>query len=356
MISFQEYPFSIALVTMALLLTIAVKKKSKKSQNKSNLPMVPYALPWFGSAFSIKRMGGIIKWAKSTYCGPIFQAYIAGRTYIFVTDPIAARQLLNLNRTDLYSPITELFGKFSGLPPQDNKMLVSACVRFHGMIANSANSGNVTDTIVQGQHQIIQMISSQMKAGWTKSGLYELVGKMTYNVTVAQLFGIPELDTDYHFRGMHTILHDMFIFGATHPLIQKYSHPKAFSAREAIISSIKQHLIKIDRTNENSGISGGLVPSVNTLFKEKGIGIDKRARMMFPILLASLVNLMPTAFWLFYHIIGKPIAKQNIQDEIRKIMQLKDANASKAKVVFTPFINFIAFFLALYTRVFLLHF
>jgi hypothetical protein len=329
MISLPEYPYplSIALVSIVLLWTVLGKKKSKDS-----IPTVPYNLPWIGSGFDIAR-NGIGGWVrKNVHYGPVFRAYISGCSVVFVTDPVAARQVLNSRETDITSVFHESFGKTSvSMRSRDAELFLPSMGAMHAAMENHFSVDKLGDMLFHAQQQIKQMIPSEKKI--LKCGLYEFISKIIYRVTVSQLVDIPELETDRFYHGMRLYLFNIRRFIFMRIDLQKYFYFRAFRAREAFVSQIKGHLIKTD-LNESTAdspackTSGQLGRYADAIFKKKGVSVDGRARLMLLDIWVALVNTLPTAFSLVFHLLENPIAKEAVLDEVRKIAQLSVANSS----------------------------
>jgi len=324
-----EEPYYLAVASMFFLGVAALLRKKRSKCASSTIPLVPYILPWFGSAFNVARMG-LKEWLiQNLHRGPIFKAHIYGRSYVFVTDPVAARQILNSKETDVSSILQEAFGKKSvSVPSREAALYLTDVGPIHNMIEKHFSTDRLNEILIQSQQQIKTMIPSDGKTH--ECGLFDFIAKIVYRVTLSQLFAIPELETDQHFNGMRLYLYHIRRFCFMQFDFLKYIYFGAFRAREAFVSQIKQHLIKNDShvsVGVTNNTKGNLGFDADAFLKKKGVSVDGRARLLLVNIWVSLVNTFPTVFSLVYRLLENPLAKEAVLEEVRNIAQRRGTNA-----------------------------
>jgi len=339
MISFNllsfAFPLSFfhAFIGLAFLTVLFSLIRKKRSKDTGDVPIVPYRLPWFGSALDIARYG-LKVWLKnkSLQYGPVFRAYISGTAYLFVIDPIASRQVLNMKDTDVSLYAQEFVFKNAMMMRHkdvDNYLSAGDKVN-HLLIENHFKTNALSDILYQAQRDMRQMLPPNQNG--TKCGIYDFVGKIIYRIVVSELVDIPELLTDRSFEYFNALIVRVNALTFTHVYRQKYVEPRAYHAREFLVSIIKKHLC--DHVEEST-TKGEIGRGGDAFLKGKGVSIDGRARLMLANLWVALFNILPTAFWLVHHILEDPVAKQAVVEEIRKIGQNRKEKSSNNNTIFT---------------------
>jgi hypothetical protein len=294
----------------------------KKRHAKKSIPKVHHFIPWFGSAFAISKMG-IYEWIKSNLAhGPIFQATIMGRSHIFVTDHVAARQILNAKDSDITAKnLDEMFVKrVTAMKPSDAK--ISLSLNYHSFFQKHLMTEDLLSTIL---FDMQNMLNSQMPTAgntWIKYRVKDIFGKMLTRTTVAQLADIPGLECDEMLNCINLFVERIDEVAFRSPFLQKFFCREVYNAREKVVSYIREKLMQED-TSSISGHSskGGLRREISAFCEKNGISVDGRARGILPLLFGALVNSGPAVHSIINRILENSTVYKEVLDEVLNISQ-----------------------------------
>jgi hypothetical protein len=90
---------------------------------------------------------------------------------------------------------------------------------------------------------------------------------------------------------------------------------KAYNGRENTVKALKKYF-----QNKGDEKASYLVKAVRAITLKYGLSLDDTARFELSNVIALLVNTIPTAFWLLYHIFSNPSLLEDLRHELDEIL------------------------------------
>jgi cholesterol 7alpha-monooxygenase/oxysterol 7-alpha-hydroxylase len=289
-------------------------------------------LPWIGSALDIG--GDLLGWTKRCIekYGPVFGAHIAGRSYIFVTDPFAARQVLNAKASDMSWRVVRRKVTRNALMMtlSDSEFLSrNDCKSRTILNKHLLQSDNLAILLDNYQKYIKENMFPQLDNsvetlnanGWLKKGMYDFVGQIVWNATLVTLYGMPDLATKDCFEFLCKFDERFHKFGQSR--FFQWRHKEQYHAREQYLSKVRESMKRRDAIDSRPAHPKPLLGiELDNWMKDCEMDIDSRSKGIAANIHASVLNSIPTAFWLLFHILENRTAYDAIVEEVRETRQV----------------------------------
>ena len=292
-------------------------------------PMVPYIIPFFGSAFNfMKDPLRFIQYWSAHFNSGMFSAYIGGQRYIFVTDPFTTAHVIS-------GRIPELTWKELKFKLYKNRMNVSEeaiqIIRHDGnseathtiidkhLMSSKSLQGYITafQKVVQEKHfpNFLPSFSSSKKKGADLS-ILGFFGKIIYLANTEVLLGFSSLATDEYYELVGEFERHFFNSFTRLSKEKRMLKEKACDAREQIVKELIHHLSSDNDDDHDK--STNLVNEIQSLIKEK-LSINDQARRQLALHWATYTNAVPTMFWLVYNLLCHKDAYEAVKQEVLSI-------------------------------------
>ena len=294
---------------------------------KKNPPSVRYLLPWFGSALSIGS--DLLGWIeRQSEChGPLFSAYIGGKTFIFVCDRKAGMRVINSKSSDL----SDREGKYKlqrnalGMTHLDASDISKSTEKKEIQTRHLLRL-NVLPILLENyqKHILFNVYPNILQdknvngQDWMKKGILDFFGEAIWRATVTVLYELPELDSYEAFKLAMTFDENFLKFSNSR-LFQRM-HWKQYKAREDIIGLVKNALKKRDQHGDEANpFKEKVGMELDHMSKKMGMNLDGRARFQVLSIHAAVLNTVPTTFWTVYHLLENPDAYNAVVEELQQI-------------------------------------
>ena len=285
-------------------------------------PTVPYLIPWLGSCISCKlNFLKFIYYCSDYLDTKIFRIYNAGKIFIIVTDPFVAALIIGGKYPQLSWQHVKLkvLCKSGGIS-KTTALLISKSDGAHKTLARHIGKPTcLNSTLLRYQKvfhdQISSLIRKEESIRWVENEILEFVSRAVFFFSIDTLFGLPALATEEDFKLMmkyNSRFDDIISIN----FLSRYRLQEELGARESLVSRIKSSLLEIEnfpgyRTAETfKGIDD------NDMSNPKASDLDTRARRLFLLFHASILNTAPTLFWVIYYLLSDKAIYDAVQEEI----------------------------------------
>jgi cholesterol 7alpha-monooxygenase/oxysterol 7-alpha-hydroxylase len=289
-----------------------------------NPPFVRYYLPWFGSLLSVGT--DLLGWVQmqSERHGPLFSAYMGGKTFIFVCDRKAGMRVINSKDLSWKESRYNLQRNALGMNHID-AWGISQSAEKREIQTRHLLQANMLPTLLENyqKHTLLSVYPNLLQdtvtgQAWMKKGLFDFFGEAIWRATVTVLYGLPELETHEAFK-LAVTFDERFVKFFRSPLFQKI-HWKQYKAREDLIGLIRNALQKRDEHGDDTIVFKEKVGmELDHMCQNMGTGLDGRARFQALSIHAAVLNTVPTTFWLVYHLLENSVAYDEVVDELQQI-------------------------------------
>jgi hypothetical protein len=238
-----------------------------------------------------------------------------------VTDQVAAHQILNAKDSDItMKNIDEiLVKKAAAVKASDAKIALS--LNYYSIHHKHLMTEDVLSNMLFDMQKILHSEMPTAGNAWVKCGLKHF-GRMMIRATIAQTVDIAGLESDELLNCIQLFIKRIDDVMFRSPFLQKYVCSEVVSAREKVVSHIREQLIQED-TSSRSGqrSTGGLRRDMDALSKKSGISVDGRARGILLFIFAAINNTGPVVQSIFYHLLENSTAYKEVLDEVVNISQ-----------------------------------
>ena len=293
-------------------------------------PLVPYIIPFVGSAYSIRKnpIKFVIEWTNY-FKTSVFTTYVGGSCIIFVTDPFAFAHILS-------GRIPELSWSESKYQILRNGMRISE--EGARTVANDMNEHTILDKYLMRTDNLNEIIFAFQRTlkdrlvprltpmnsdnSWSSKGTLDYFGRIIYLANTEILVGFPSMatDEDYELASLYDSKFNDLVRAKSDR--KQTKHKKGFDAREELVKRIteigrsKEVLSNQNKRPEN------LTSKLNEFYQGR-LSTDDEARRQFALHWASYTNAIPTTFWLVYHLLSHKDAYTAVKEEIISIYKEK---------------------------------
>jgi len=285
---------------------------------KTGPPLVPNLVPYFGAAFSFEKdpLGFVCLWSKHFNEG-WFAFKARGKNLIVVTDPDAAFFLTSGRIPQLSFELSKyLMLRNAMAATEESARFIAFQNKTHAIInRHLLEKQELTKIIQVWQNNFTDTMSMALRREGQTVGLYEFFGECIFCATVKSFFGETDLASKEHFR-------NAIVFDSAFPplsltfsrLWQRLRFPEQLKARELYVEAVRKIFEKDLETN----------PRVAQLFKDfdpvlPSISGEDKVRFYALLLFASVVNTVPTTFWVVNYLLASKEAQEAIQNELNEI-------------------------------------
>lgn len=305
--------------------------------NSRQLPVVPYFLPWIGSSreFRSDALGFVKRWSEKLD-SRVFGVYMAGRSFIFITDPFIAAHVVSGRIPQLTWQRTKFMMMKNGLNSSETGASVIAKNRSgHAMMEKYLKGEEFPsffkswqDSFHQVLHSLIEDLSPSSKSDqgtattslkeWTECKIFSLVGRIIFRTSADILLGDELMATEQFFE--QALLFDSRFFKLCFmPKTMHWRFPKECNARDILLRRMKT-ILSEDRSNgtpgrlnQNGKCLSNFIRELNTLYD---VNVDDLSRFDYLVFAASFINAIPTTFWVVYHLLADEAAYSAIEEEV----------------------------------------
>lgn len=294
-------------------------------------PVVPYYLPFLGSTIAFwKDMIGFLTFWSKKFDSDIFSAYMGGRPFIFVLDPLAAGHLVGGRISSLSWVEAKYRMMKNGLGgshksarawiTQANLKEEHAIVERHMMNEDYLNITLKKYQIALDNDIVPNLMKCSHEGEWTKGNILEIVGKAIFYATIESVFGYRSLKNSEDYETTMLFERKFPIFtGMNSQLMQKFDR-KRYAARENHVKKLKdifQNLLSPDYqpVDDKSDFFGDLIKEYGQFAHDK-MNLDDIARFHYLFFVASYFNTIPACFWAVFHMLQNPNAYEACRKEI----------------------------------------
>ena len=325
---------SIAAILLAYLCVPKRHATPKSPQGIPSPPFVPYCIPFLGSAYRIYRKGihPFLQEITNSHNAPIVTALVAGQRLHFVTDPSAFDAVTELGMGPVSGDIAQTYFGISwkGMDIIRKKQEdMQPWLDQHLLLPNnkSADGGleqQITRTVQESLQQNLReliprddSVSMDTHPGlsfrytgdeevYLKMDLMEFIHKVMF-CSVLDAVVSPDVSHEAFLSEYSVFEQGMTATACLGNLLRPVQYPsgKSTKAREQLI----RWLMK-----ENIDLSEYLQARRDFL-KEQGVSLEDQARDNLLWTWRSVSNLLPTLFWLLYHVAKTPKAVKAIRAE-----------------------------------------
>lgn len=299
-----------------------------KKRNLYQLPVVPYTIPFVGSAFDFKK--NFLEFMKNSSASletGMFKTYMFGRYLIMVTDQEAAEIVMSKYQLSWKDVKHMLVNKGMGLSTPISKPLVWAekpekVVKKH--VGNAAS----LETIIQHcqniiQQEILPSINKEKNdnSGWKTLQILRFFGHGLVSFSANAIFNLPDLASNDMLDNILKFDSKFMQFVRKPSFLSKILFKEEYEAREKIIDSIKNAISNPDVDIENNKLWLDLFKLLSDmdLNLSDASCLDSRARMLLMQVFASILNTLPSTFWVIYQLLSHQDAYKAIREEVETI-------------------------------------
>ncbi|KAG9001462.1 hypothetical protein FRB90_011603, partial [Tulasnella sp. 427] len=166
---------------------------AKKRSNDRRPPVVPFVIPWLGSAITLGRdPDAFFQKARETY-GDIFTVQAAGHCWTYVTSASAISAVYCNSKSFVAQPARlEFSHKVFDMPRSivyDNEYMAQALYPMHHRILASSNIEPMVESLVKHFVRRIQELNAKIPHKTWSTTLEEFVHKPTFLAMAAAMFG-----------------------------------------------------------------------------------------------------------------------------------------------------------------------
>lgn len=296
-------------------------------------PMIPYTLPFLGSALSFKRdpLEFASLWSRRLGTG-VFGAYMGGQSFLFVTDPFVAEQIIG--------------GRFPSLSWRPSKFLIFRNVggMFDGedgdaartITENRAHHGVLDRHLIKGLDDLIRdyqaalngtVLPSLLRAAervgcaggeWKAHNILETFGGAIWRSSLVSLYGYSSMASDEAFK--LALEYDAAVVGMYYTSTasrQKSSFPEGYRAREELL----ERVIDEYETHRAEGALTSYATDLTSMYRDRMSTESLCRYQLTNILAATTLNTIPTAFWVVYYLLAIPNAYAAVEKEVLSIFR-----------------------------------
>ncbi|KAG8931691.1 hypothetical protein FRC01_000967 [Tulasnella sp. 417] len=167
---------------------------AKKKSDSQRPPLVPYTIPWLGSAITLgKDPDAFFKDSREKY-GDIFTVQAAGTRLTYVTSAAATLAIYRNSKSLVFTPTRlEMSMKMFDMPRSilyDNNYMRETLYPLHHRILASANVAPMVDALVKYTVDIVKELCSQITGNHWSTTLKEFSHKPIFRAIAASMFGL----------------------------------------------------------------------------------------------------------------------------------------------------------------------
>ncbi|KAG8915921.1 hypothetical protein FRC01_003468 [Tulasnella sp. 417] len=165
----------------------------KKKFNRRSPPVVPYTIPWLGSAITLgKDPDAFFQDARMKY-GDIFTVQAAGMRSTYVTSAPAISAIYRNSKSFVFTPTRLDFSvKLFDMPRSivyDNDYMTETMFPLHHRILAPSNVAPMVDALVEHTVGMVKELSSQISGNQWSTTLEEFAHKAVFRAISATMFG-----------------------------------------------------------------------------------------------------------------------------------------------------------------------
>jgi len=296
-------------------------------------PFVPYTLPFLGSALSFKKdpHAFISKWCRH-FQSPIFSAYIAGQSFVFIQDPYlinyyTSGRIPELAWKDLRFKIVRNVMTVS----EEGSKVIAENMEEHAILEKHLLKKENLNDVLMGFQVVIQekflpklMSCNESKnEEWSSQKILQFFGRLLYLSNTQVLFGSSSMATDEFFDHAMNFDKSAINFAKTPIDKQAMKYPKGYHARNELIKKMLSTFESIPKTeNDENAVSADaptpMTQDLKNLYKGKLSEEDLSLRQL-SLHWASYTNALPTLFWTVFHLLSSKEAYLTIVKEVSSI-------------------------------------
>ncbi|KAG8895432.1 hypothetical protein FRC00_007475 [Tulasnella sp. 408] len=166
---------------------------SKKKSNSRRPPVVPYTIPWLGSAVTLgKNPDTFFRDAREKY-GDIFTVQAAGMRSTYVTSASAISAIYRNSKSFVFTPTRlEFSTKLFDMPRSivyDNDYMLETMFPMHHRLLAPSNVPPMVDALVKHAADILKESSSQITGNQLSTTLEQFAHKAVFKAISASIFG-----------------------------------------------------------------------------------------------------------------------------------------------------------------------
>ncbi|KAG8931692.1 hypothetical protein FRC01_000968, partial [Tulasnella sp. 417] len=166
---------------------------AKKKSDSQQPPLVPYIIPWIGSAMAMSRdPDAFFKNARDKY-GDIFTVQAAGARLTYVTSAAAILAIYRNSKSFVFTPIRlEISMRVFEMPRSivyDNDYMKETLYPLHHRILASANVPPMVDALVKHTVDMVKEVRSRIPRMQWSTTLEEFAHKPIFRAIAASMFG-----------------------------------------------------------------------------------------------------------------------------------------------------------------------
>jgi oxysterol 7-alpha-hydroxylase len=328
---------TLVLAQVARAYFLSKAKHGRRMFGEDGPPCVPYIIPYLGSALEMRKnpLKFVAKWKEAFGSYGMFGFYSKGTRIVVVTDPDAAAYLTNGRIPQLSFQLSKYLMLRNSMRVTDEAArFISQQNKTHVIIhRHLLEKRELSNMIYDWQTYFTESYfpSALKREGGKRVSINQFFGECIFCATAKLFFGETELASKEHFD--HAITFDRAfapMLKMSSEMYQRLWYPDETKAREKYVASF-QSIFEKDAKNN---------PNVCKMFKELEEvvlpDVSKRDRVRYFALLmfASILNTVPTTFWVVYYLISSDGALSAVQNEIDAIVDKREA-CDKSKLIFS---------------------
>lgn len=299
--------------------------------DKRNPPFVPYILPFIGSGLSFGADPNkfMKDWSKRLNSN-IFNAYIGGKYFIFITDPFAGAHVINGRVPHLSWKQTLAMILRSGFCVSDEGSEALANNTAYRTVYDKhlIKTDSLENIATSFQESLTEKIAKQAEDvgdSWSTKSIMQLFCKLIYLTNTDVILGYPSLATDEFFDISLTFERfagDFFKDRKNKEEQKKQTNIKpGYDAREKLIAQFRK-IVTGDSVTTKDDTPSALLQETTDVYKSY-IDVEDELHRQLAVHWATYTNAVPTTFWLVYHLLSYEDAYKAVKKEIRAIYDEK---------------------------------
>ena len=254
--------------------------------------------------------------------------YKVGKSFIIVTDPFAA----SLITGGKYPQLSWQHGKFKicrkngGMGKAAALFMSTRGDGVHKILARHiGNSTGLNANLIRCQKVIHDQISSLIpredSIRWIRHGILEFVSRAIFFFSADVLSSHSTLATEENFKLMMKYDSKLLEIFSINSFISRYRLREELDAREILVSRMKSFLLEIERCSGTK--IAGTFEEINDydMSNPNILDLDTRARHLFLLFHASILNTVPTLFWVIYYLLSDKTIYDAVQEEVDNIYE-----------------------------------